>query len=224
LTLAGFTGTQPLWTQYQFDLSAYAGQSLWVRFRYVTDAFTYGAALFVDDLKLDVYQPFTSVSAAIGGLTFVHPGQTNTGTYYYRVRAKDSRGKPGLWSNLQSINVSRPPIDHLTISPNPGSVVAKESRQFSAVAYDAGNNVIPGVTFFWSVVNGGGSVSTDGIFTAGSVATTYTDTLRAQADGKSDLATVTVTPAALKSLVLSPSSAEVKAGKTQDFTVKGYDQ
>ncbi|XUX00548.1 MAG: immune inhibitor A [Dehalogenimonas sp.] len=48
--LPGFTGASDDWTQQVFDLSAYAGQSVKLRFLYITDWATNEAGFYVDDV------------------------------------------------------------------------------------------------------------------------------------------------------------------------------
>ncbi len=48
--LPGLTGHIDAWTQQAFDLSAYAGQQIWLGFRYATDWATLGNGWWVDDI------------------------------------------------------------------------------------------------------------------------------------------------------------------------------
>ncbi len=80
----------------------------------------------------------------------------------------------------------------IAVSPSSGSVATGQTRQFTAVAYDPdGNQLSPQPTFTWAV-NGGGTVSATGLFTAGATAGgPYTVT--ATSGGISGTATITVT-------------------------------
>jgi immune inhibitor A len=49
----GITGDSGGWTQLRFDLSAYAGSSIKLRFRYATDAGFLERGMFVDDVAID---------------------------------------------------------------------------------------------------------------------------------------------------------------------------
>ncbi|MBE7436701.1 MAG: DUF4082 domain-containing protein [Anaerolineales bacterium] len=84
------------------------------------------------------------------------------------------------------------PLDHIVVSPNPATVVAGTTQQFSAVGYDANNNPIPNLTFAWSVVNGGGTIDVSGRFTAGVIPGTYANTVVATRNAISGTASVTV--------------------------------
>jgi immune inhibitor A len=48
----GITGTSPGWIQMRFDLSAYAGMNISMRFRYATDAAFVERGMFIDDIEI----------------------------------------------------------------------------------------------------------------------------------------------------------------------------
>jgi bacillopeptidase F (M6 metalloprotease family) len=48
----GITGASAGWADAHFDLSAYAGQTVKIRFNYVTDAYVYGEGWFIDVVSL----------------------------------------------------------------------------------------------------------------------------------------------------------------------------
>jgi immune inhibitor A len=48
----GITGSSPGWIQMRFDLSAYAGMNISLRFRYATDAAFLERGMFIDDLEI----------------------------------------------------------------------------------------------------------------------------------------------------------------------------
>jgi uncharacterized protein (DUF362 family) len=96
----------------------------------------------------------------------------------------------------------------ITVSPSSASVNTGQTRQFTAIAYDQyGAQLSPQPTFTWTV-SGGGSISTSGLFTAGSTAGgPYTVT--ATSGGKSGTASVTVssTPTTVYQINCGSSSA-----------------
>ncbi len=103
--LDNFTGTGTTWQQKQYDLSAYAGKSVFLRFRYVTDDGTSLEGFYVDDITpIAQFAHTTNVSASITQTHYQFTDHTN-GTYYYRVRGHtDARGW-GDYSTVKSINV-----------------------------------------------------------------------------------------------------------------------
>jgi hypothetical protein len=99
------------------------------------------------------------------------------------------------------------------------------TQQFIAVGQDgSGNNFV--ITPIWSVVAGGGSInSSTGLFTAGAVAGTFTNTVRATSGGVSGFATVTVTAVApsLATITVTPNPANMLPNATQQFAAVGRD-
>ena len=88
------------------------------------------------------------------------------------------------------------PLDHIVVTPASATVAAGGSQQFTAQGYDADHYPIPQLTFTWSVVNGGGAINQQGLFTAGSTAGAFANTVVASAGSVSGYASVeVVTPA-----------------------------
>jgi hypothetical protein len=85
------------------------------------------------------------------------------------------------------------PIATITVTPNPATVQVNGVQQFVAVARDAAGVVVP-FTPVWSVTNGGGTInSATGLLTAGAVAGTFTNTVRATSGSIFGTATLIVT-------------------------------
>ncbi len=107
-------------------------------------------------------------------------------------------------------------LTSITVSPASASVAAGGTQQFTATGYDQNGSLMsPQPTFTWSV-SGGGSISSSGLFTAGSTAGTFTVT--ASSGGVSGTASVTVTAPDF-SLSASPTSQSVKRGGSVIYTV-----
>jgi hypothetical protein len=85
-----------------------------------------------------------------------------------------------------------PSISTIEVSPATASKQVGQTQQFTAVAKDAGGNVISGVTFTWSSSDTAvATVNNSGLATAVAAGTA---TITATAGGKSGSATFTVTP------------------------------
>ncbi len=69
-------------------------------------------------------------------------------------------------------------LDHLQITPSTATIPVGGSQQFSAQGYDVNNVAIPGLAYSWAVAAGGGTVYAAGLFTAGNVPGTYTNTVQ----------------------------------------------
>jgi hypothetical protein len=83
----------------------------------------------------------------------------------------------------------------IVVTPNPATVAAGGVQQFGAVGRDGLGNIFP-TSFVWSIdpLVGGGTIDINtGAFTAGAVAGTYTNTVRATSGAISGKATVIVT-------------------------------
>lgn len=129
----------------------------------------------------------------------------------------------GAVSGTATVNVAAT-LATIIVSPNPVSVVVSGTQQFSAVGRDAGGNIFA-ITPVWSVVNGGGTINAAGLFTAGLVAGTYTNTVKATSGTFSGTATVTVTatPPALATITVTPNPVSMLVNGTQQFAAIGRD-
>lgn len=113
-------------------------------------------------------------------------------------------------------------LSTLSVSPDPKTLAINGTQQFAAVGTDfAGVSV--SITPEWSVVAGGGTISSSGLFTAGTAPGTYASTVKATSGRMSTTATVVVTVGPLATLTITPSPATLVIGATQQFTVVGHD-
>ncbi len=121
------------------------------------------------------------------------------------------------------------PLDHVIVSPTSTTLPVGGSQQFSARAYDSDNQTLSNVTFFWLVTSGGGTINSDGLFTAGSVPGTYIDTVEVVAIQGTITAvataniTVTGEPGTLHRVSLTPKTVTLVPGDTQKFSAQAYD-
>jgi RHS repeat-associated protein len=108
-----------------------------------------------------------------------------------------------------------PPVA-VTVSPTNATLYASQTQQFSATVTNTSNTAVT-----WSISPAGtGSISTAGIYTAPATIATQqnvTVTATSQADGtKSASGTVTLMPPV--ALTISPTSATLYGGQTQQFS------
>jgi F0F1-type ATP synthase membrane subunit c/vacuolar-type H+-ATPase subunit K len=130
------------------------------------------------------------------------------------------------------------PADVASVKLTPQSTVllVNSSQQYAVEAYDSyGNSVTPPSTS-WDVVNGGGSVNANGLFTAGSVTGTFTDTVEATISSIRGYASVTVTTlpglagdsragaGELDRVILVPDNPKVTVGDKLAMMVAAYDK
>jgi hypothetical protein len=146
---------------------------------------------------------------------------TTAGTFANTVSATS-----GAVSGTGSVVITPGSLATITLTPDSTSVTVGGTQQLTAVGRDANNNVVP-ITPVWSVVAGGGTIDSTGLFTAGTTAGSYPGTLRVaqqvQCSVISATATVVVNPGPVVRITVSPSNPTVVAGASQQFTAVGYD-
>ena len=112
------------------------------------------------------------------------------------------------------------PITSITISPTSATVAVNGTQQFTAVTKDGNGKIITTTTPTWSVT-GGGTISSTGLFTAGTTA--GTSTVSVTCTGVTATATVTVTPGPLATITVTPNPATLPISTNQQFTAVGKD-
>ena len=137
------------------------------------------------------------------------PITPNTGV---GIRAYDDRG---------AYEFNAPSIDHVVISPSTSTMVAGDSRTYTAQAFDASGNPVGDVTGSTTF-----SIAPDGSCT-GNVCTATkagTHTVTGNVGGKTSTASLSVTAGAPDHLVLAPASATIASGGSRVYTAEGRDQ
>src|SRR3954452_12457557 len=76
----------------------------------------------------------------------------------------------------------------LSISPNPQTVVVNGTQQFTATGVDESGAIVA-ITPVWSVVASGGTITANGMFTAGPTPNTFANTIQVSSGGKTATAT-----------------------------------
>jgi len=104
---------------------------------------------------------------------------------------------------------------------------AGATRQFEAVVTDDNGNRLETVEAVWIVEDeNAGSITPDGLFTAGEVSGSYEDSVavRLVAGGLTATATITIIPASLEHVIIEPNPAVIGMGMDQQFVAMGADQ
>jgi len=113
---------------------------------------------------------------------------------------------------LTIVIASGAPVVSVNISPVNPTVQPGGTQQFAATVTGTTNTAVT-----WSAT--GGTISTAGLYTAGTTAGTFTAKATSVQDStKSATATITIPAAQPVSVGISPSSATVQPGATQQFT------
>jgi immune inhibitor A len=94
--LPGFTGASGGWAMKTADLSAYAGQQIQLRFRYMTDWGTTGAGFYVDDITVTANGAvlFSDTEASPAGWTaagWTRDGGTRSAPHYYLLEWRNAQ-------------------------------------------------------------------------------------------------------------------------------------
>lgn len=172
----------------------------------------------------NVISPLTftwaNVTAAAGSIvsgTGVFTAGTTAGTYAATVTATS-----GSKTGTATVTVSAGVAATIVVSPTPDTLAIGATQQFTAVVRDASNNILA-ITPNWSVAAGGGTISTTGLFTAGTLAGTYTNTATASVGSVHGAATVTVLAGALATIAVTPTPQVLAINGTQQFTAVGRD-
>src|SRR5512139_3567951 len=146
----------------------------------------------------------------------------------------DGQARPssGAWDIGADTTILSGPLDHIIVTPTLATVAAGGVQQFTAQGYDAAGNLIPNLPFSWQVVNGGGTISAQGLFTAGTAAGLYVNTVQASSGGIITYASVeivvptvhhfTIAPIASPQYVGAPFSVSISARDASGVIVSAY--
>lgn len=171
------------------------------------------------DDKVVSIDPIWSVEA-LGGS--VSPGGLFTAGNVAGVFTNTVRATDGTVNGTVTVTLTAGALASITVTPSAPTLVIGATQQYTAIGRDAGGNPIA-ITPVWSVIAGGGTVSGTGLFTAGSTAGVYPNTVRATVGAFSGTASVTVGVGALTTITVTPSPANLALGATQQFTAVGRD-
>lgn len=117
--------------------------------------------------------------------------------------------------------VPPPPVATLEVTPSTASLNVGETRQFTASASSADGEPLPDRPISWSSSNSAVVVVSDhGLAEAKAPGSAK---IVASAEGKNAEATVTVLPRSIASLTISPASASLEVGKSQQFSAIARD-
>ena len=126
-------------------------------------------------------------------------------------------------SGSATVTVGAIPVASVTVTPTAASVLVGQTTTLTATLKDANGNVLTGRAITWTTSSSSvAAVSAAGVVTGVSAGTA---TITATSEGKSASATVTVTapPAAIASIVITPTSPRVNEGSTIQLTATAYD-
>jgi hypothetical protein len=114
-------------------------------------------------------------------------------------------------------------IDSIVVAPTTVTLAPAGTQQFTMVGTDNDGNSVTNLQPTWAVVAGGGTITQAGLFTAGTTAGTFTNTVSVTCSGHTVFATVIVTPGPLNAITVTPNPSTLAPGATQQFTAVGHD-
>lgn len=133
----------------------------------------------------------------------------------YRVIAQVAGGTV---ADTTAVTIVAPTLTAIVLTPQSTTLEPGGIQQFAAQGVWS-DGVNRPVSIIWSAT--GGTVNFNGRYTAGSTPGNYRVIARRQGGTTADTAAVTITPPALTSLTVTPGTATVAAGATQQFAASG---
>ena len=98
--LETYTGSSGGWVAKSYSLDAYAGRSVYLRFRYTTDTSVTEEGFYVDDITpVAAWSSISTLSSGIAGTSYPITGKSD-GDYFYRVRGSNPERGFGQFSDL----------------------------------------------------------------------------------------------------------------------------
>ena len=160
----------------------------------------------VDSVQKFTAQGYDAKGDVIDGLTYIWSASATAGSIDRSTGVFTSGHTAGIYpdavqvvsgsvSSSDSVTVTPGSLDHIVVSPLNASVIVNGTQKFTAQGYDKYGNAIKGLTYTWSANATAGSIdSFTGVFTAGSVAGSYTDVIEANSGSISSSTGIKVTP------------------------------
>jgi len=142
------------------------------------------------------------------------------GTYTVGVQVEDDDG--GIGTDTAQVVITSAGLAYIVISPDAATIAAGEVQTYTAEAFDAYGNSLGDVTastVFTIEAAAGGSWSGNSYTSEKAGTWTVTGIY----SGISDTAILTVSPAALDHIVISPAEATVRVGESITYTVEAFD-
>ena len=148
---------------------------------------------------------------------------TKTGVYDEAITVTASLNSYSV-TKTAGVTVKHGPLDHVMLSPSTVTLKVGESQQFAAEATDVYGNPISEALLTWEIAGGAGSITADGMFTAGTnIGEGVTVTAAFNGNTEQKTASVILKPGPPSRIILSPNTAELYYSQNQQFTVEVFD-
>ncbi len=178
------------------------------------------SAVAKDNCQNPITTPFTwktGLSSGAIDATGSYTAPCVLGTYIGAVQVS-----VGALTDTATVNVTSGALTQLVLSPQNPSLPTGGQQLFSVTGTDTCGNGVPSPAVVW-MANGGGTISSAGLFTAGAVPGTYPNAVSATSGAATVATGVTVTGTQVATVTVSPSPVALDRGKTQVFTAVAKD-
>lgn len=169
--------------------------------------FTASATLSNGNTQSNPSVTWTATGGAVNGSGLYTAGAT-AGTF--RVIAASANGR----ADTSSITIATPTITSVTVTPPSASLSSGQTQQFTASALLSNGTTQNNPSVTWTAT--GGTVTTGGLYTAGSTAGSFR--VIASANGHADTSAITISAATITAVTVTPPTASLQSGQTQQFT------
>lgn len=151
-----------------------------------------------DDTLIPEFTGTADLSDTTGTITPITAGIFGNGTWTGNVTINAEATDVEIYiqggvstgaSNLFDVNAPSQVLDRIEITPAVTKLSTDNQQQFTAQGYDTANNQMT-VVYTWAVINGGGTIDQNGLFTAGRTPGNYKNTVEVSAEGITTTATV----------------------------------
>jgi hypothetical protein len=157
----------------------------------------------------NILATWSTTIGEIYGNIFVAPTKIGSGYVYATFNGKKASA---------IINVTAGPLFKIIVTPENAEVVCGGSVEFTASGYDIFDNIVPVFPTWTSSV---GSMSVNTLFAQTTIAEGYVTATHNNTIGS---ANVTVVPAELDHIIISPPFLEIKATYSHNFSAVGFDK
>jgi len=111
----------------------------------------------------------------------------------------------------------------ITISPTSVTLTPGGTQQFTVEARNADGDILAIPNPIWAVSAGGGTISSTGLYTAGTTAGTFTNSVSVTCNGVTASATIIVTAGPLLTITVTPNPGTMPINTSLTYTAVGKD-
>jgi hypothetical protein len=131
----GITGSSGGWQEATFDLSAYQDESIYLRFRYVSDSYVNEEGWYVDDIyPVESFAEELVLGLGLTDTTLLVEGLEED-EYYYQVFALDAESQKSVGSNLGYVSVNFGPACEWLVGDADGDELINVSDAVYLIGY-----------------------------------------------------------------------------------------